>query len=204
MPHHERPGRPGGLVRVRRRRRAPQARRPGRHRPLADSGDRILTWRWRGGAAEEASIVKLPRGYKFGRPEKCLAVLPSPAGDAAASLSLIVLERGEIEVWAREESGAGSAGKWKLWHRVQEASIPRPADFCDGWLCGAELAWFCEGSGTLLLQAGDETVSPLLLDLETMVVSKLEARKWELNPEPEFCPYEVDLLSYILFVMKRF
>ena len=57
---------------------------------------------------------------------------------------------------------------------------------------GAELSWFCEGSGTLFLQAGDETVSPLLLELETMEVSKLEAKKWELNPEPEFCPYEVD------------
>ena len=60
------------------------------------------------------------------------------------------------------------------------------------------------GSGTLFLQAGDETVSPLLLELETMEVSKLEAKKWEPNPEPEFCPYEVDLVSYILFVMKRF
>ncbi|KAG2590435.1 hypothetical protein PVAP13_5NG402600 [Panicum virgatum] len=173
-----------------------------------DSGDRILTWRWRGGAAEEASIVKLPRGYKFGRPEKCLAVLPSSAGDTAGSqaalLSLIVQERGEIEVWAREKCCAGSARKWKLWYRVQEASIPRPTDFCNGWLRGAELSWFCEGSGTLFLQAGDETVSPLLLELETMEVSKLEAKKWELNPEPEFCPYEVDLLSYILFVMKRF
>jgi hypothetical protein len=173
-----------------------------------DSGDRILTWRWRGGAAQKASIVKLPRGNKFGRPEKCLAVLPSPAGDAAGSqaalLSLIVLDRCKIEVWAREKSGAGSARKWKLWHRVQEASIPRPTDFCNGWLSGAELSWFCEGSGTLFLQAGDETVSPLLLDLESMEVSKLEARKWELNPEPEFCPYEVDLLSYMLFVMKRF
>ncbi|OEL19286.1 hypothetical protein BAE44_0019695 [Dichanthelium oligosanthes] len=174
-----------------------------------DFGDSILTWRWRGGGlAHEASIVKLPRGYKFGRPEKCLAVLPSTPGDAAGSqalLSLIVLDRGEIEVWARERSGAaGSTMKWKLWHRIQEASIPRPANFCDGWLSGAELSWFCEGSGTLFLQAGDETMSSLLLDLESMEVSKLEARKWELNPEPEFCPYEVDLLSYMMFVMKQF
>uniref|UniRef100_K3XS14 DUF7595 domain-containing protein n=1 Tax=Setaria italica TaxID=4555 RepID=K3XS14_SETIT len=137
-----------------------------------ESGGRILSWRWRGGGEREASIVKLPRGYKLGRPEKCLAVLPS-AGDAAgpeALLSLIVLVRDEIEVWAREKGGAGSTRKWewKLRHRIREASISRPANLCDGWMIGAELSWFCEGSGTLFLWAGDETMGPLLLDLQSM------------------------------------
>lgn len=47
----------------------------------------------------------------------------------------------------------------------------------------------------------DGTTSPLLFYLGTMKVRKLDAREWELNPAPEFCPYEVDL-SHMLFVMK--
>ncbi|CAD6237709.1 unnamed protein product [Miscanthus lutarioriparius] len=98
-------------------------------------GDRILVWRWRGGVAREAWIADLPPG---GHPEKCLAVLPSPA-DAA---------------------GAGSQSQALL--------------------------------GLIGIEAGE------------IEVSKLDAREWELNPEPEFCPYEVDLLSHMLFVMKQF
>ena len=43
----------------------------------------------------------------------------------------------------------------------------------------------------------------MLFCLDTMEVSKLDAREWELNPEPEFCPYEVDLLSHMLILMKQ-
>ncbi|KAJ1284519.1 hypothetical protein BS78_03G210400 [Paspalum vaginatum] len=131
-------------------------------------GDGVLKWRCRGGGSMLA--------------EKCLAVLPSPPGSSQqALLSMIGLERGEIEVWAREKSGGGSSRRsWKLWHRIDGAVIPRPRDLSDDWFC------------------------PLLLDLDIMEVSRLEARAWELNPEPEFCPYEVDLLSYVLYVMKRF
>ena len=77
-------------------------------------------------------------------------------------------------------------------------------DFSSRWLRGAELSWFCEGSGTLFLRPRDGTMSPSLFCLDTMEVSKLDAREWELNPEPEFCPYEVDLLSHMLFLMKQF
>lgn len=34
-----------------------------------------------------------------------------------------------------------------------------------------------------------------------MAVNKVS---WDLYPQPEFCLYEVDLLSYILFLMKAF
>jgi hypothetical protein len=176
-------------------------------------GDRILMWRWRGGVAREAWIADPPPGYSLGRREhQCLVVLPSPADAAGAGsqsqsqalLGLIVIEAGEIVVWACEKSGAGSAREWKLWHRIQEETIPRPMDFSSRWLRGAELSWFCEGSGTLFLRPRDGTMSPLLFCLDTMEVSKLDAREWELNPEPEFCPYEVDLLWHMLFVMKQF
>lgn len=175
-------------------------------------GDSILRWRWRwrGGVAGEAWTADLPPGCRLGCPAKCLAVLPSPA-DAAASqaqalLGLIVIEAGEIEVWAHEQcgGGSGSAREWKLWHRIEEATIPRPMEFSSRWLRGAVPLWFCEGSGTLFLRPSDRTMSPLLFSLDTMEVSKLDAREWELNPEPEFCPYEIDLLSRMLFAMKQF
>jgi hypothetical protein len=173
-----------------------------------ESGDRILSWRWRGAVAREASIGKLPRG--FGRPETRLAVLPS-TGDAAgpeALLSLIVLVRGEIEVWAREKGGTGSTTKWewKLRHRIREASISLPANLCNGWMIDAELSWFCEGSGTVFLWAGIENMSLLLLDLESREAIKLQPSKWEPSPKLQFCicPYEVDMLSYMRFMMKRF
>lgn len=173
-------------------------------------GHRNLAWRWRGGVAREAWIADLPPGYWLGRPEKCLAVLPSPADDAAgaqALLGLIGIEAGQIEVWACEESGAGSAREWKLWHRIPEAAIPRPMDLSRRWLCGAEISWFCEGSGTLFLRPRDGTMSPLLFGLDTMEVSKLDAREWDgssTRSPIEFCPYEVDLLSQMLLVMKQF
>ncbi|CAO2179010.1 unnamed protein product [Urochloa humidicola] len=166
-------------------------------------GDCILTWRWRGAVEEhEALIVKLPRGYQLPELKKCLVVLPPPPG-SEASLGFVYLERGEIVVWARERR-SGMKWKWKLWRRIQEESIPRPVNLWDGWLAGAELSCYCEGSGTLLLRAGDEAMSPLLLDMENLEVVKLDARKWELNLKTEFCPYEIDMLSYMLFLMKRF
>ncbi|CAO1948201.1 unnamed protein product [Urochloa humidicola] len=166
-------------------------------------GDCILTWRWRGAVEEhEALIVKLPRGYQLPELKKCLVVLPPPPG-SEASLGFVYLERGEIVVWARERR-SGMKWKWKLWRRIQEESIPRPVNLWDGWLADAELSCCCEGSGTLLLRAGDEAMSPLLLDMENLEVVKLDARKWELNQKTEFCPYEIDMLSYMLFLMKRF
>ncbi|CAL4962400.1 unnamed protein product [Urochloa decumbens] len=174
-------------------------------------GDGVLTWRWReeeGGVAHEASVVKLPRGYRFERPQDmCLAVLSPPAAGSEAVLGLIFRGLGEILVWAREKRGAGGSGvmwKWKLWRRIHEASIPRPANLWYRWFRGGELSCYCEGSGTLVMRAGDAAMSPLLLDMESMKVSKIDARKWELKKEAEFCPYEVDLMSYMLFVMKRF
>ncbi|CAO2170781.1 unnamed protein product [Urochloa humidicola] len=170
----------------------------------AEFGDCILTWRWRGAVEErEALIVMLPqRVHLLPELKKCLAVLPPPPG-SEASLGFVYLERGEVVVWAREKR-SGMKYKWKLWRRIQEASIPRPVNLWDGWLAGARLSCYCEGSGTLLLRAGDEAMSPLLLDIGNMEVSKLDARKWELNQNTDFCPYEVDLLSYMLFLMKRF
>ncbi|CAL4948487.1 unnamed protein product [Urochloa decumbens] len=169
-------------------------------------GDGVLTWRWReegGGVAHEASVVKLPRGYRFERPQDmCLAVLSPPAAGSEAVLGLIFRGLGEILVWARMKRG--EEWKWKLWRRIHEASIPRPANLWYRWFRGGELSCYCEGSGTLVMRAGDWAMSPLLLDMESMKVSKIDARKWELRKETEFCPYEVDLLSYMLFVMKRF
>lgn len=61
---------------------------------------------------------------------------------------------------------------------------------------------FCEGSGALVLE-GDEGDSPLLLDLQRRVLNKLETVSWDDSCKLP-CPYELDLISYMLFVMKTF
>ncbi|KAL6614845.1 hypothetical protein ACP70R_037115 [Stipagrostis hirtigluma subsp. patula] len=167
-------------------------------------GNCILTWRWRGDGGEPVphatSLAELPEPYMMLQTDMCLAVQPSTTGGDAAGpralLSLIVLDRGEVRVWVRESTG------WECRRRIQETGVARPMDFGNEWLRGAELAWFCEGSGTVFLRPGDGT--PLLLDLDGMAVRKLKATSWDLHQEREFCPYEVDLTSYMLFVMKRF
>ncbi|KAL6842717.1 hypothetical protein ACP4OV_027561 [Aristida adscensionis] len=175
-------------------------------------GNRIITWRWCGDGGEPAphttSLARLPRRCENLTEEMCLAVQPSAAGDGApgsrALLSVIVVANGRIEVWVREKGGGGDTFSWTLWHRIEERDVARPMDVGDRWLRGAELSWFCEGSGTVFLRPGDGAMSPLLLDLDSMVVSKIQAPDWELHPEPEFCPYEVDLISYMLFTMRHF
>ncbi|KAL6881952.1 hypothetical protein ACP4OV_011424 [Aristida adscensionis] len=178
-------------------------------------GNRVITWPWRGEPAphEAVSLARLPGPCESSTAEEmCLAMQPSAAGSSRrALLSVIVASQGSIQVWVREESGNGGDRRflWTRRRRIEEANVARPMDVGDRWLRGAEVSCFCEGSGAVLLRRpgdGAMSMSPLLLDLDGMAASKLQTtdRELELHPEPGFwfCPYEVDLLSYMLFAMR--
>ncbi|KAG8056049.1 hypothetical protein GUJ93_ZPchr0001g32619 [Zizania palustris] len=169
------------------------------------SACRILKWERRGDGAEpKASLMKLPPSCESGVQDMCLALSTPSAADGttnhAASLSVLVHGCDHIAVWVRT-SARRRSNFWEQRHVIREDCIARPMEFHDGWLRGAELGWFCEGSGALILVGDDD---PLLLDLPSMAVNKIKTLSRYSYTQPEFLPYETDLISYMMFLMKTF
>ncbi|EEE54446.1 hypothetical protein OsJ_01531 [Oryza sativa Japonica Group] len=177
-------------------------------------GHRILVLKWpnrdaaaaAGAQATMASLMKLPPPCESGAYDTCLALSPSPSdgtgAGAATSLSVVVLVGDHIAVWVR-----AAAARWERRHVVREESIiaawpMEGSSLGDGWLGRTRLGWFCEGSGALLLERDDDDGRrrPLVLDMGAMVVRKVDMD----CREAEFVHYEVDLVSYMMFVMRAF
>ncbi|TVU35795.1 hypothetical protein EJB05_17699, partial [Eragrostis curvula] len=160
-----------------------------------EEGPRILTWRWRGGVKppRDASLVKLHKScWSLSVDMMCLAASPPTDGaqGSHALLSLIVQVRGGIDVWVREKTGARST--WKLLHCIRDTCIPQSMGSSFRWLNGAERSLFCNRkSGRVFPRATDGADDgPLLINLDSTL-------------ERDFCPYEVDMFSYMLFGMKQ-
>lgn len=181
---------------------------------LTHSRHRILVLKWpnrdaaaaAGAQATMASLMKLPPPCESGAYDTCLALSPSPSdgtgAGAATSLSVVVLVGDHIAVWVR-----AAAARWERRHVVREESIiaawpMEGSSLGDGWLGRTRLGWFCEGSGALLLERDDDDGRrrPLVLDMGAMVVRKVDMD----CREAEFVHYEVDLVSYMMFVMRAF
>ncbi|TVU46408.1 hypothetical protein EJB05_05943, partial [Eragrostis curvula] len=180
--------------------------------------DCILTWRWHGDdggghVPHTTSFMKLPSRCRPGKGHTaCLAALPSSGATSRPLLSVILVDPDTIVVWVRADTG----DNWSLRHRIHEKKIARPLGLECPWLLDVEFPWFCEGSATVFLRERGKDTGPLLLSLDykaplftqtqnSTAVSKLQvqATGWD-GWEPKFCPYEVDLLSYMLFMMKPF
>uniref|UniRef100_A0A0D9Y7L7 DUF7595 domain-containing protein n=1 Tax=Oryza glumipatula TaxID=40148 RepID=A0A0D9Y7L7_9ORYZ len=184
---------------------------------LTHSRHRILVLKWpsRDAAAAAqapmASLMKLPPPCESGAYDTCLALSPSPSdgtgAGAATSLSVVVLVGDHIAVWVRAGGGAAAAARWERRHVVREESIAAAwpmegSSLGDGWLGRTRLGSFCEGSGALLLERDDDDGRrrPLVLDMGAMVVRKVDMD----SREAEFVHYEVDLVSYMMFIMRAF
>uniref|UniRef100_J3LQT8 DUF7595 domain-containing protein n=1 Tax=Oryza brachyantha TaxID=4533 RepID=J3LQT8_ORYBR len=184
---------------------------------------RILKYRHRRRGGEHhqppnTSLMKLPLPCESGVHDMCLALSPSShasssSSSSSPSLSVVVLQQDHIAVWVRSAAAAtsSSGGSWEQRHVIREDGVagarpPMDLPWRDGWVRRITgLEWFCEGSGALFLEHRDDDAPFLVLDLhgrgEVRIANALQVVS---SRQLEFCPYEVDLISYMTFFMKRF
>uniref|UniRef100_A0A0D9VWE0 DUF7595 domain-containing protein n=1 Tax=Leersia perrieri TaxID=77586 RepID=A0A0D9VWE0_9ORYZ len=172
------------------------------------SGNRVLKLSLR---QPKASLMRLPPPCESGVDDvidTCLALSPATDG-RRRSLSVIALRRDGITVWVRAGDGEGRRGGWgwERRHVIREDGVARPVDLGEGWMGRMRrLEWFGEGSGAVLMEGnGGGGGGALVLDMGGMAVKKLgemiDGRRQHFEL---YCPYEVDLISYMMFVMNPF